>query len=162
MARYVSKKIAGIQFGVLSPSMIKKMSVAKIVTPELYDREGYPVDGGLMDIRLGVLDPGLVCKTDGLRLKDGLGHFGFVELARPVMNIFFVRHVYDLLRSCCNSCGRVLLADDKIESVRADILQVGTERGADAQRRAVREYVKKYRAKGVCPHCKTKQGTVIL
>ena len=66
------------------------MSVAKIVTPELYDREGYPVDGGLMDIRLGVLDPGLY-ENYGLRLKDGLGHFGFVELARPVMNIFFVR-----------------------------------------------------------------------
>jgi len=162
MARYVSKKIKGIQFGVLSPTLIKKMSVAKIVTPELYDREGYPVDGGLMDIRLGVLDPGLVCKTDGLRLKDGLGHFGFVELARPVMNIFFIRHVYDLLRSCCNSCGRVLLADDKIETVKASILQVGFERGADAQRRAVREHVKKYRTKGACPHCKVKQGTVKL
>src|SRR3989344_8384427 len=53
------KKIKSITFGVLSPKMIKQMASAKIVTPELYDKEGYPVDGGLMDIRLGVIDPGL-------------------------------------------------------------------------------------------------------
>jgi len=39
--------------------MIKQMAAAKIVTPELYDKEGYPVDGGLMDTRLGVIDQGL-------------------------------------------------------------------------------------------------------
>ena len=61
--RHVFKKIAKIVFGVLSPKMIKKMASAKIVTPELYDKEGYPVDGGLMDLRLGVIDPGLRCKV---------------------------------------------------------------------------------------------------
>ena len=62
----------------------------KIVTPELYDREGYPVDGGLMDIRLGVIDPGLRCKTCGGKIKECLGHFGHIELARPVIHINFV------------------------------------------------------------------------
>src|SRR3989344_5759574 len=57
--RHISKKVKSIVFGVLSPKMIKKMASAKIVTPELYDKEGYPVDGGLMDVRLGVIDPGL-------------------------------------------------------------------------------------------------------
>jgi DNA-directed RNA polymerase subunit A' len=63
------------------------MSSAKIVTPELYDKEGYPVDGGLMDVRLGVIDPGLKCKTCGLKLKECPGHFGYIELARPVLHI---------------------------------------------------------------------------
>ena len=66
------KKVERITFGLLSPKMIKKMSVAKVVTPELYDREGYPVDGGLMDIRLGVIDPGLRCKTCSGKLKECL------------------------------------------------------------------------------------------
>ena len=60
---YVHKSVNSILFGILSPKMIKKMASTKIVTPELYDKEGYPVDGGLMDIRLGVIDPGLKCKT---------------------------------------------------------------------------------------------------
>ena len=65
------KKVKNVQFGVLSPKMIKKMASAKIVTPELYDKEGYPVDGGLMDIRLGVIDPGLKCKTCGSKNSHG-------------------------------------------------------------------------------------------
>ena len=35
---FVNKYIAGIEFGVLSPKLIRKMAVAKIVTPELYDK----------------------------------------------------------------------------------------------------------------------------
>jgi DNA-directed RNA polymerase subunit A' len=63
--KIIRKKIGEIKFALFSPEKIKKISSAKIVTPELYDKEGYPVDGGLMDIRLGVIDPGLKCKTCG-------------------------------------------------------------------------------------------------
>jgi len=73
---HIFKKVGSIVFAVLSPKMIKDMASAKIVTPELYDKEGYPVDGGLMDIRLGVIDPGLRCKTCGSKLKECIGHFG--------------------------------------------------------------------------------------
>jgi len=67
----INKKVGKISFGVLSPTVIKKMASAKVVTPELYDKEGYPVDGGLMDIRLGVIDPGLRCKTCGGKAYRG-------------------------------------------------------------------------------------------
>lgn len=80
---YIYKKVDSIVFGMSSPKLIKKMASVKIVTPELYDKEGYPVDGGLMDTRLGVIDPGLKCKTCGSRLKECSGHFGYIELARP-------------------------------------------------------------------------------
>ena len=67
---YVYKKVKSITFGMMGPELIKRMSTVKVVTPELYDKEGYPVDGGLMDVRLGVIDPGLRCKTCGGKLKD--------------------------------------------------------------------------------------------
>src|SRR3989338_7376021 len=63
--QHISKQVKSIVFSIFSPKMIEKMASAKVVTPELYDKEGYPVDGGLMDIRLGVIDPGLKCKTCG-------------------------------------------------------------------------------------------------
>ena len=62
---HIYKQVKSITFSILSPQLVKDMASAKIVTPELYDKEGYPVDGGLMDIRLGVIDPGLRCKTCG-------------------------------------------------------------------------------------------------
>ncbi len=58
-----------IKFGVLSPEQIKRLSVAKLTVPDTYNEDGYPIDGGLLDQRLGVIDPGLVCKTCGARAK---------------------------------------------------------------------------------------------
>ena len=160
MDQQVHKKIEYISFGVISPKMITDLSVAKVVTPELYDREGYPVDGGLMDIRLGVIDPGLRCKTDGGRLKESLGHFGHIELARPVIHIKFAKHILDLIRSTCHSCGRILIPDENIKKALKLLQYVGEQEGSEAQRRTVRALIKKYKNKGKCPHCNAKQGTV--
>src|SRR3990167_6388400 len=110
------KKIDSISFEIISPKMMIDAAAAKIVTPELYDKEGYPVDGGLMDLRLGVIDPGLICKTDGLKLKESLGHFGYIELARPVIHIKFVRQILDLLQSTCKVCVRVLIQKRKLNA----------------------------------------------
>ena len=53
------KKIDRINFGLMSPEDIRKMSVVRVETPDTYDSNGYPIENGLMDPRLGVLDPSL-------------------------------------------------------------------------------------------------------
>ena len=158
----IHKKIKAIQFGVLSPKMIQTMAAAKIVTPELYDREGYPVDGGLMDTRLGVIDPGLVCKTDGLKLKESLGHFGYIELARPVIHIKFVKTIHDLLKSTCRSCGRVLVPEIVLKKYSQLLAEVGQEQGFEAGRRKIKELVSKSVKKDKCPYCEAKQEKIRL
>ena len=120
-AEYIFKKVDKIKFGVVSPKLIKKMASAKVVTPELYDKEGYPVDGGLMDTRLGVIDPGLKCKTCGSKLKECIGHFGYIELARPIVHIKFVNIVLNMLRATCKECGRILIPENNIENDRRNI-----------------------------------------
>lgn len=104
MQDYIYKKVQKIVFGILSPKVIKKMAAAKIVTAELYDKEGYPVDGGLMDVSLGVIDPGLRCKTCNSKLKECIGHFGYVELARPIIHIKYIKKIQILLNSVCKDC----------------------------------------------------------
>ena len=111
--RPIKKQIRALTFSLLSPDQIKKLSVAKIVTPELYDVDGYPVDGGLMDLRLGAVDPGVRCRTCGGRLKECLGHPGSIELARPVMHIKYIPIVDLVLRSTCEACAKVLIKDEK-------------------------------------------------
>src|SRR3989344_3590294 len=125
----VYKKIKNITFGVFSPKEISDAAAAKVVTPELYDREGYPVDGGLMDLRLGVIDTGLRCKTCGQKLKECPGHFGYIELARPVIHINFVRQIFDLLKLTCKSCARVQIPDENLKKYNAILDQVGREEG---------------------------------
>jgi len=137
----VFKKIESIKFGVLSPKMVRQMSSAKVVTPELYDKEGYPVDGGLMDTRLGVIDPGLKCKTCGSKLKECTGHFGYIELARPVIHIKFAKLILDLLRTSCRNCGRVLIPDDEIKKATKQLVKTGKISDARAKRTLVKETI---------------------
>ncbi|HJX05549.1 MAG TPA: DNA-directed RNA polymerase subunit A' [Candidatus Nanoarchaeia archaeon] len=159
---FVSKKIDKIEFGLMSPKFIKDMASAKIVTPELYDKEGYPVDGGLMDIRLGVIDPGLKCKTCGSKLKECPGHFGFIELARPVIHIKFVTVILDLLRSTCRSCGSVLIPNEKIGKAKEQLEKVGQEFGIDEQRKMVKQIITSLKTITKCPHCKEKQFKISI
>ncbi|MFH1405633.1 MAG: DNA-directed RNA polymerase subunit A', partial [Nanoarchaeota archaeon] len=159
----VHKKIESISFSLFSPKQITESTSAKIVTPELYDREGYPVDGGLMDLRLGVIDPGLRCKTCGQKLKECPGHFGYIELARPVIHIKFVRQVLDLLRSSCKSCGKILVPDDKMKRYTSMLDKEeddGEDGDLDSRRRKVKSLVSKFTGKDKCPHCGTKQEKI--
>ena len=138
----VRKKIAEIGFALFSPEQIKKISVAKIVTPELYDIDGYPVDGGLMDLRLGAIDPGVRCRTCGGRLKECLGHPGKIDLARPVIHLKYVPLIEMGLRCFCNDCGKLMLHDDNLKKYSPS------------------ERAKKAKDSKKCPHCNTAQEKV--
>jgi DNA-directed RNA polymerase subunit A' len=159
---YIYKKVKSIVFSVFSSQQIKKMASAKIVTPELYDKEGYPVDGGLMDIRLGVIDPGLRCKTCRSKLKECNGHFGYIELARPIMHISFISMVLNLLRSTCKECGRVLIPKDRFDKYKNKLDKVEKEEGLEARRDAVKKVISSLRTINKCPHCKAKQQKISL
>ena len=102
----------------MSPEDIRKMSVVRVETPDTYDSDGYPIENGLMDPRLGVLDPSFRCHTCGVRGGDCQGHFGSIELARPVLHVGFGDIIHKILRSTCNHCGRVLLPEDVLDDYR--------------------------------------------
>src|SRR3989338_3284848 len=156
---YISKRVSAITFGIFSPKNIRKMAAVKIVTPELYDKEGYPVDGGLMDVRLGVIDPGLRCKTCGGKLKECIGHFGYMELARPVVHVKYADMILAFLRCTCRECGKLLMADKKITDQLEEMEESVQEEGEDLKKsgkemRASTRNIKK------CPHCNAKQLTI--
>jgi DNA-directed RNA polymerase subunit A' len=159
---YVYKKVGSVKFGLLSPKQIKQMSFVKVVTPELYDREGYPVDGGLMDLRMGVIDPGLRCKTCGLKLKECPGHFGYIELARPVIHIKFVPLILNLLRCTDRETGRILIPDEKIDQYKEELAAAEEEGGLDARRAKIKEIISGLKTITKSPHSKAKQYPITL
>ncbi len=159
---FTHKSVKTITFGVMSPKFIKEMASAKIVTPELYDKEGYPVDGGLMDIRLGVIDPGLVCKTCGSKLKECIGHFGYIELARPIIHIKFVTVILDLLRCTCMECGKILIPKNKLTKYTEELDRIGQTLGMADRREKVKEIITALKTVKKCPHCNAKQFKIRL
>ena len=158
----VHKQVAQIQFAIMGPKFIKEMASAKIVTPELYDKEGYPVDGGLMDVRLGVIDPGLRCKTCGQRLKECPGHFGYVELARPVIHIRFAKLVLDFLRCTCRECGGLLIPKNRLKEHMDELDRITKAQGVNERRNRIATIVAELRTINKCPHCQAKQKKVSL
>jgi DNA-directed RNA polymerase subunit A' len=144
MAEIVRKQVKSLNFSLLSPEQIKKISGAKIVTPELYDVDGYPVDGGLMDLRLGAIDPGVRCRTCGGRLKECLGHPGSIELARPVLHVKYVPLIEMFLRCFCSNCGKILIAEK------------------DLEKHKIAKRIKKSKDTKKCPYCNTAQEKVKL
>ena len=108
------KAIDGIRFSVWSPTEIRKYSVAEITAPETYDEDGMPVQGGLMDGRLGTLEPGQKCLTCGNTAARCPGHFGHLELAEPVLHIAFIDNIYKLLQSTCRSCASLKVPQEDL------------------------------------------------
>lgn len=153
------KKIKQINFGLMSPEDIREMSVVKIETPDTYDEDGYPIENGLMDPHLGVIDPSLKCRSCGYRGGECQGHFGSIELARPVIHVGFGDIIHKILRSTCNECGRVLLTDDEIFKY--------TEKIKDAQNhhenltKILKEIYNEAR-RDVCPHCEATQDDITI
>ncbi len=131
-----------IEFGIINPELIKKMSVAKITKTELYDQEGYPIEGGLMDPRLGVVDPGVRCRTCGGTVGDCQGHFGYLELTKPIVHVHYAKILFALLKIFCRKCSRVLISQDDLEKNKG-------------KKHSFKELAKLSKIK--CPHCNTEQ-----
>ena len=106
-------KVIGIQFSILSPDEIRKGSVAKITTREMYGKSNAPVINGLFDPRMGVLEPRAICATDGLDYMQTPGYFGHIELARPIFYMQYLTTVQKILKCICFKCSRLRISKEK-------------------------------------------------
>ena len=105
-------KVIGIQFSILSPDEIRKGSVAEITSRDTYINNK-PVIGGLFDPRMGVLEPGLICPTDGLDYMQTPGYAGHIELARPVFYIQYLSTIQKCMKCVCFKCSKLLVSKEK-------------------------------------------------
>lgn len=146
------KVINQIQFGLLSPDDIRKMSVTRIITADTYDEDGLPIDSGLMDGRLGTIEPGQTCKSCGNRVGECPGHFGHIELARPVIHVGFAKIIQKLLRAICRDCARLTLSDDERQDFEKNLDKYEEEWG-ELDPEIVKEVLKRATKMKTCPDC---------
>ena len=147
----IHKIVDQIYFGVMSPQDIRRLSVAEIQTADTYDEDGAPITSGLMDGRLGTLEPRQRCRTCGNTAIRCPGHFGHIELAAPIIHVEFTKIVQDLLNSTCRNCGRIMLADERLTKLRVRIEKTRKLLGLvpdDLYKKVFHEAKTKE-----CPHC---------
>ncbi len=158
MSMQTPKQLGGINFGLMDPETYRDMSATKVITADTYDDDGYPIDMGLMDPRLGVIDPGLECRTCGRHSGSCNGHFGHIELAAPVIHVGFTKLIRRLLRSTCRECGKLSLTEEGRAEF-ADRFERAEELGDDPHD-VLKAAVRQARKASSCPYCGEPQADI--
>jgi DNA-directed RNA polymerase subunit A' len=152
----VHKVVDEIRFGILSPQDTRRFSVAEIQTADTYDEDGAPITSGLMDGRMGTLEPRQRCRTCGNTAARCPGHFGYIELAVPTIHVEFTKIIYELLRAVCRNCGRILLSSNRISRIRNRIEYAHKIMGAVPDELYKRVFWEAKKSKE-CPYCGARQ-----
>jgi DNA-directed RNA polymerase subunit A' len=153
------KLIGEIRFGVISPQEVRKLSVVEVQTADTYDEDGAVIPTGLMDNRLGVLEPGQRCRTCGNTATRCPGHFGHIELAVPIVHVEFTKKIHDLLQAFCKNCGRILLSDATTTRIKKHTVHIKRLRGSvpDPYYHKILDHAKKNKE---CPYCGARQHKI--
>src|SRR5918993_525988 len=155
------KILGGIKFSIWSPVEVRKFSVAEVTAPETYDEDGMPVQGGLMDNRLGTLEPGQKCATCGNTSARCPGHFGHIELAEPVLHIAFIDDIHKLLLITCRSCNKIKLHPEELAKYK-NIRDAKAAYAVITLESIKEEIIEKAKKVKVCPHCGKEQYDLIF
>jgi len=156
MEESFGKIIEAIRFGIVSPQEIRKLSVVEIQTADTYDEDGAVIPSGLMDNRLGVLEPGQRCRTCGNTATRCPGHFGHIELAVPIIHVEFTKNIHDFLQAFCRNCGRILLSEKAIARAKTQSERIKKLLGAVPDS-LYRSFLEQAKTNMECPHCGAKQ-----
>ena len=144
-----------------SPTETRRYSVAEITAPETYDEDGLPVQGGLMDGRLGTLEAGQKCLTCGNTAARCPGHFGHIELAEPVLHIAFIDNIHKLLLGTCRSCSRLRVPQDDLDRL-SKVRRREAAYTVISQKRVPEQILEKAKKSKDCPHCGKPQYELIF
>lgn len=98
--------VRSVRLGILSPERILKQSVAEIFKPV---SQNEPLDGTLMDPRLGTNDKTQINKISDLDYKNDPGNFGHLWLAKPVVQIKYHDQIIKTLKCVCYKCSSLLV-----------------------------------------------------
>ncbi|KAI5169741.1 DNA-directed RNA polymerase II subunit RPB1 [Pancytospora epiphaga] len=108
-----AKRIEGIQFGLLSPEEIKCGSVVHVIHPETMDG-GVPKEGGLIDLRMGTTERMFLCQTCNQSSYECTGHYGHIELARPMFHMGYIGRIKKVLECICFYCSKIKISKTRL------------------------------------------------
>jgi DNA-directed RNA polymerase II subunit RPB1 len=107
-------RVIGVQFGILNPEDTKNRSVVEVKSASTYDGNS-TVPEGLFDPRMGVLENGVQCPTDGQTNLTCPGYFGHYKTCMPVYNIGFLETIRKILTCVCHRCGKMYVDSESPE-----------------------------------------------
>jgi DNA-directed RNA polymerase beta' subunit len=135
-----------IEFGIYSPEEIRAMAVCKVDSSKLTG------SGSVYDDRMGYnAETNNNCITCGLK-RECLGHFGYIDLAEPVLHPMFYKIISTFLKCFCKQCHRLLLVEEQIELAGLNKLK---------GERKFSKMLEKLEKIDICSHCSAPQPKIV-
>lgn len=106
-----------VNFGINSDAENEKNGFTQIISDNLYNTNGDPVNGGVYDLRLGTTDHNHLCNTCQYGKKLCPGHRGFLKLKAAVLQPIGINEVRQWLKIICLNCGKLVVDKSKIERI---------------------------------------------
>ncbi|KAK8455838.1 hypothetical protein SEVIR_4G227300v4 [Setaria viridis] len=110
-----SEEVDSIHFSFYGDDEIKRSSVKKITKSERLDAKNLPVPGGLLDPAMGPINDTDTCKSCGQHSVRCPGHFGHIELAKPLFNPLLFTSLKNLLHVTCFHCHKFRLNKEQVD-----------------------------------------------
>jgi DNA-directed RNA polymerase II subunit RPB1 len=123
--------VTGIQFSVMGAEEIRDRSVAEILSTDTY-AGNEPIHGGLFDPRMGVTDHSKICTTCEQKNTFCTGHFGHIELAKPLFYIHYFDTIKKMLKCICFKCSKLLIDKESSELKRILNKKISRQKKFDA------------------------------
>eukprot|EP01065_Artemidia_motanka_P053184 TRINITY_DN97_c0_g2_i1.p1 TRINITY_DN97_c0_g2~~TRINITY_DN97_c0_g2_i1.p1 ORF type:complete len:1884 (+),score=563.96 TRINITY_DN97_c0_g2_i1:67-5652(+) len=102
------KKPERVNFTLWDPDEIKAGSVCEIRETTCHVN-GAPVANSCHDLRLGTTEYDQLCETCNMDLNDCPGHWGHIQLARPMLHMGYTKTVVQVLKVVCFHCSLIKL-----------------------------------------------------
>uniref|UniRef100_A0A0E0HTF3 DNA-directed RNA polymerase subunit n=1 Tax=Oryza nivara TaxID=4536 RepID=A0A0E0HTF3_ORYNI len=110
-----SEEVNSIHFSFYNDDEIKRISVKQITKSDRVDAKNCPVPGGLLDPAMGPMNDTDTCKSCGQQSIRCPGHFGHIELAKPLFNPLLFMSLKNLLQVTCFHCHKFRLNKEQVD-----------------------------------------------
>lgn len=105
------RKVASIQFGILSEEEILGMSVCHVTNPRITQ----PPTDTVYDERMGPAQCRTICSTCNEDIRICPGHFGHIKLAVPIIHPMFTKFLVKILNCICIKCSKLKMSREEID-----------------------------------------------
>ncbi|KAH8584397.1 DNA-directed RNA polymerase III C1 subunit [Cryptosporidium sp. chipmunk genotype I] len=151
------RNIEAVEFSAMGKDEIARSAHMEVLHREIYKpMTNIPLQGGVLDSRLGAHRADVQCSSCGGTLKTCGGHWGYIDLQQPVFHVGYFKHLYGVLCCICKNCGAFLLkGEEKLQHL-ARLRQSYSI--AHSYRLQFRKLVERCKKVKTCPRCMSQQG----
>ncbi|XP_064097530.1 DNA-directed RNA polymerase III subunit RPC1-like [Macrobrachium nipponense] len=109
------------------------------------------------NLLLGTSQKDVTCETCAKNLSECIGHYGYLDLAKPVYHVGYFKNTIHILQNICKTCAHVLLKPKDKSQLCEQAKRTVSYLQKKALYKRINELCKKM---SLCPYCNAQNGVV--